>query len=102
VQANQAQIQAAEKVSEAHQQEIAANQAKVAANQAAITAANQRFGELGEYNILGEVTVYFANGKVALDPQYDSQLMDLASRHRRSTRTSFRCKATPRRSDPLP
>jgi len=78
VQANQAQIQAAEKVSEAHQQEIAANQAKVAANQAAITAANKRFGELGEYNILGEVTVYFANGKVALDPQYDSQLMDLA------------------------
>jgi OOP family OmpA-OmpF porin len=82
VQANQAQIQAAEKVSEAHQQEIAANQAKVAANQAAITAANKRFGELGEYNILGEVTVYFANGKVALDPQYDSQLVDLARKAR--------------------
>jgi len=82
VQANQAQIQAAEKVSEAHQQEIAANQAKVAANQAAITAANKRFGELGEYNILGEVTVYFANGKVALEPQYDSQLVDLARKAR--------------------
>ena len=82
VQANQAQIRAAEKVSEAHQQEIAANQAKVAANQAAITAANKRFGELGEYNILGEVTVYFANGKVALDPQYDSQLVDLARKAR--------------------
>jgi OOP family OmpA-OmpF porin len=78
VQANQAQIQAAEKVSEAHQQEIAANQAKIAANQAAIAAANKRFGELGEYNILGEVTVYFANGKVALDPKYQPQLLDLA------------------------
>jgi OOP family OmpA-OmpF porin len=78
VQANQAQIQAAEKVSEAHQQEIVANQAKIAANQAAIAAANKRFGELGEYNILGEVTVYFANGKVALDPKYQPQLLDLA------------------------
>jgi len=66
VQANQAQIQAAEKVSEAHQQEIAA--------------ANKRFGELGDYNILGEVTVHFANGKVALDPQYQPQLMDLATK----------------------
>jgi len=80
VQANQAQIQAAEKVSEAHQQEIAANQAKIAANQAAIAAANKRFGELGDYNILGEVTVHFANGKVALDPQYQPQLMDLATK----------------------
>ncbi len=48
VQANQAQMQATEKQSQAEQKEIAAN---------------KRFGELGEYNILGEVTVYFANGK---------------------------------------
>ena len=78
--ANQAQIQEAAKVSAAHQQEIAANQAKIAANKAEIAAANKRFGELGEYNILGEVTVLFANGKVALDPSYKPQLLALATK----------------------
>ena len=40
-------------------------QQKIAANQAAIAAANKRFGELADYNILAEVTVYFANGSTA-------------------------------------
>ena len=80
IQANQAAIQAAEKVSAEHQQEIAANQAKVAANKAAIAAANKRFGELGEYNILGEVTVLFGNGKVTVEPQYKPQLLELATK----------------------
>ncbi len=80
VQANQAQIQAGEKQTEAQQQEIAASQEKIAANKAEIAAANKRFGELGEYNILGEVTVYFANGKVTVEPQYKPQLLDLATK----------------------
>jgi outer membrane protein OmpA-like peptidoglycan-associated protein len=87
VQANQAQIKATEQQTQAQQQEIAANQAKIAAeqakiaaNKAAIAEANKRFGELGEYNILGEVTVYFANGKVTVDPQYKPQLLDLAAK----------------------
>jgi|SRR5450432_2934031 OmpA-OmpF porin, OOP family len=80
IQANQAQIQAQEQQSAAHQQEIAANQAKIAANQAEIAAANKRFGELGEYNILGEVTVLFANGKVGVDPKYNAQLLALATK----------------------
>jgi OmpA-OmpF porin, OOP family len=80
VQANQEQIQATEKQTAAEQQEIAANQAKIAANKAEIAAANKRFGELGEYNILGEVTVYFANGKVDVDPKYKPQLLDLSTK----------------------
>lgn len=80
VQANAAQIKATEQQTAAQQQEIAANQEKIAAEKAAIAAANKRFGELGEYNILGEVTVYFGNGKVAVDPQYKPQLMDLATK----------------------
>ena len=80
VQANEAQIKATQEQTAAEQQEIAASQAKIAANKAEIAAANKRFGELGEYNILGEVTVLFANGKVAVDPQYDAQLMDLATK----------------------
>jgi len=77
---NQAEIQANQQATEANQQEIAANQQKIAANQAEIAAANKRFGELGEYNILGEVTVYFANGKVGVDPKYNQQLLDLATK----------------------
>lgn len=79
-QANEAQIKATQEQTAAEQQEIAANQAKIAANKAEIAAANKRFGELGEYNILGEVTVLFGNGKVAVDPQYDAQLMNLATK----------------------
>ena len=78
--ANQAELAAAAKVSAEHQQEIAASQAKIAANKAEIAAANKRFGELGEYNILGEVTVLFGNGKVALEPSYQPQLLALAQK----------------------
>jgi len=80
VQANQAEIQANKAAVQANQQEIEASQQKIAANQAMIAAANKRFGELGEYNILGEVTVYFANGKVSVDPKYNAQLLDLATK----------------------
>jgi outer membrane protein OmpA-like peptidoglycan-associated protein len=80
VASNQAEIAANEKATAANQAEIQANQQKIAANQAEIAAANKRFGELGEYNILGEVTVYFANGKVGVDPKYNAQLLALATK----------------------
>ena len=69
----QAQIQATEEEQAKHAQEIAAQQA-------AIAAVNKRFGELGEYNIWDEVTVYFANGKVAVDPQYNAPLLALCEK----------------------
>ena len=53
---------------------------EIAAQKAAIAATNKRFGELDQYNILGEVTVLFANGKVALEPQYKQPLLDLAAK----------------------
>ena len=56
---------------------IAANQAKIAANKAAIDAAVARFGQLDDYYILDEVTVYFGNGKVNVDPKYHSPLLAL-------------------------
>lgn len=55
------------------QQEIAANKAKIAANSA-------RFGQLDDYYILDEVTVYFANGKVNVDPKYIPPLMELVQK----------------------
>jgi outer membrane protein OmpA-like peptidoglycan-associated protein len=62
------------------QQEMAKAQAETAANKAAIEEANKRFGQLDDYNILDEVTVYFGNGKVALDPTYKPQLLQLAEK----------------------
>ncbi|SRR6266436_1756785 len=85
VQANQQQLQATEQQVQAQQrnlqqqqQQLEAEQQKIAANKAAIAAANKRFGELGDYNILGETTVYFANGQVAIESQYKPPLLQLA------------------------
>jgi outer membrane protein OmpA-like peptidoglycan-associated protein len=65
---------------QAQQQQMAEAQAKIDANKAAIEAANKRFGQLDDYNIMDEVTVYFGNGKVALDPKYKPQLLQLAEK----------------------
>ena len=85
VQQSQQQIQAQEQQIKLQQQQLQAEQrvsaehaAEIAANKAAIAAANKRFGELADYNILGEVTVLFGNGKVAVEPQYQPQLLQLA------------------------
>jgi len=59
---------------------VAANQAAIAANKANIDAAVARFGQLDDYYILDEVTVYFANGKVKVDPKYPPQLLALAEK----------------------
>lgn len=74
------QVQQQEAQIQKTQQEQAAHEAEIAANKAAVAAANKRFGELGEYNILGETTVLFANGKVTIDPQYKQPLLDLAAK----------------------
>jgi outer membrane protein OmpA-like peptidoglycan-associated protein len=62
------------------QQQVAEAQEKIAANKAAIEEANKRFGQLDDYHILDEVTVYFGNGKVVLDPKYKPQLLLLAEK----------------------
>ncbi len=78
VQAQQQQLQQQQQQITAEQKASAEHAAEIAANRAAIAAANKRFGELGDYNILGEVTVLFGNGKVAVEEQYKPQLLKLA------------------------
>lgn len=78
VQQNQQQIQTDQQKIQQQQKELQEEEQKTAANKAAIAAANKRFGELGDYNILGEVTVLFGNGKVTIDPEYKPQLLKLA------------------------
>jgi OmpA-OmpF porin, OOP family len=78
IQQTDAQVAAQQAALQAQQAQLTAEQQKIAANKAAIAADNKRFGELGQYNILGETTVYFGNGKITVDPQYQAQLVTLA------------------------
>jgi len=54
------------------------HQEQISANKAAISEATARFGQLDDYYIRDEVTVYFENGKVDVDPKYVPQLVKLA------------------------
>jgi OOP family OmpA-OmpF porin len=78
IQQSQQEIATQQAALQQQQAQLTEEQQKVAANKAAIAAANKRFGELGEYNILGEATVLFGNGKITVEPQYKEQLLKLA------------------------
>ena len=79
-QQQQQQLQQEQKQINAEQKEQAAQAEKIAANKAAIAAVNKRFGELADYNIWDEATVYFGNGQVKVDTEYDSKLQALAAK----------------------
>jgi outer membrane protein OmpA-like peptidoglycan-associated protein len=79
-QAQKQQMAKQESQIQKEQEAQAAANAKIAANQAAIAAVNKRFGELGDYNIWDEVTVYFGNDKVTVDPQYQPKLLALCKK----------------------
>jgi outer membrane protein OmpA-like peptidoglycan-associated protein len=74
------------------QQQMAEAQAKIDANKATIAEANKRFGQLDDYNIMDEVTIYFANGKVALDPKNKPQLLKLAEKAKTITAFTIQVK----------
>ena len=80
IQKNDQKLQQQQQELQKEQQQEAAEQQQTAANQAAIAAANKRFGELADYNILGEVTVYFGNDSTVIEQQYKSQLLQLATK----------------------
>ena len=65
-----AELQAQNEALQKHEQAIAANKA-------AVDAAIARFGQLDDYYIMDEVTIYFANGKTTVDPKYISQVTTL-------------------------
>jgi OmpA-OmpF porin, OOP family len=60
--------------------ELAKQSAELQAHKAAIDAAVARFGQLDDYYILDEVPVYFANGKVEVDPKFVAPLLTLADK----------------------
>jgi OmpA-OmpF porin, OOP family len=63
-----------------HQAQLNEHQENIAANKAAIEAAIARFGQLDDYYILDELTIYFANGKVNLESKYHAPLIQLAEK----------------------
>ena len=65
---------------EKHNVALQEQQQQIAANKASIDAAVERFGQLDDYYILDEVTVYFGNSKVEVDPSYRPQLVALAEK----------------------
>ena len=65
---------------EQQQAQLAAHQEQLAANKAAIDAAVARFGQLDDYYIMDEVTVYFGNGKVNVDAEYAPKLLALTEK----------------------
>jgi OmpA-OmpF porin, OOP family len=79
----QQQREELKKQNEASQQQqakLTEHDAKIAANKAAVDAAIARFGQLDDYYIFDEVTVYFANGKTNVDPKYAPQLLALTDK----------------------
>jgi outer membrane protein OmpA-like peptidoglycan-associated protein len=54
--------------------------AQLAEHKAQIDAAVARFGQLDDYYIFDELTVYFDNGKVKVDPKYEAPLLELAKK----------------------
>ncbi len=87
VQQNQAELEkqnaalkAQNQALEQQQAQLTEHQAKIAANKAAVDAAIARFGQLDDYYIFDELTVYFDNGKIKVDPKYSPQLLALAEK----------------------
>ena len=80
VQQNEEELAKHKAALEQQQAQLTEQQAKIAANKSAIDAAVARFGQLDDYYIFDELTVYFDNGKVKVDPKYNSQLLTLTSK----------------------
>jgi OOP family OmpA-OmpF porin len=80
IQQTEEELAKQKEVLEEHQAQLTEQQAKIAANKAAIDAAVARFGELDDYYIFDELTVYFDNGKVKVDPKYNPQLLALTGK----------------------
>ena len=79
-QQNKEDLEKANAALKEQQEALTEQEKKIAANKAAIAAATARFGQLDDYYILDEVTVYFDNGKVKVDPKYNPELVALAEK----------------------
>jgi outer membrane protein OmpA-like peptidoglycan-associated protein len=79
---HETQVQSQQNKADLEKQNAALHQQQqqIAGNKADIDAAVARFGQLDDYYIFDEVTVYFGNGKTKVDSQYTPQLLALAQK----------------------
>ena len=75
-----AELKAQNEALQQQQAQLTEQQKRIETNKAAIAANTARFGQLDDYYIWDEVTVMFGNGKVKVDPQYETQLLALAEK----------------------
>jgi outer membrane protein OmpA-like peptidoglycan-associated protein len=61
-------------------EQLQLQEAQLAEHKAQIEAAVARFGQLDDYYIFDELTVYFDNGKVKVDPKYEASLLELVKK----------------------
>jgi OmpA-OmpF porin, OOP family len=64
----------------AQNEQLQLHEEQLASHKAEIEAAAARFGDMDDYYILDEVTVYFGNSKVKVDPKYEAPLLELATK----------------------
>jgi OOP family OmpA-OmpF porin len=86
VAANQQRLELQAQVLRQQGEQIAANDAKIAVNDAKIVATTgmvaanaARISSLDDYNVIGSITVYFANGKSNIQSKYKHEIEDLIS-----------------------
>ena len=75
-----AELQRQRQALEAQDKALLEQQAQIAAHKAQIEANTARFSQLDDYYIYDEVTVYFANGQVTIDPKYNQPLLTLTEK----------------------
>jgi outer membrane protein OmpA-like peptidoglycan-associated protein len=80
LQKQMAALQAQNAELQKHQEQLKAHEEKIAANKTLIDANTARFGQLDDYYIYDEYTVYFGNGKVGVDPNNNAPLIGLANK----------------------
>ncbi len=78
--AHKAELEKQATALQAQHEQLQLQEAQLAEHKARIEASSARFGDMDDYYILDEVTVYFANGKVKVDPKYESPLQELANK----------------------
>ena len=78
--AQQAELARQSAALKAQNEQLQVHEAQLAEQKANIEAAVARFGQLDDYYIFDEVTVYFANGKVQVESKYEAPLLTLAEK----------------------
>lgn len=78
--ANQSELEKQNALLQEQNATLKHQQSQLTEQKALIAANTARFGQLDDYYIYDEVTVYFGNGKVNVDPKYNAPLLALVKK----------------------